>query len=163
MRIRLGALALATGLAAALVPAVPAAAVPTPVPARKATIAVDGGGRCWAGSAEGRLTWSPGAPVRSVRVTATVGNAMAEGRTSHDCFLVPGTHAVYTAYANGTVTESRAIAAYEGIVAISFDLAAGGALTGIDRVEVTMCWWPDVVADGFEPVQTCDEDGTRVS
>ena len=101
--------------------------------------------------------------MRSVRVTATVVNAMADGRTAHDCFLVPGTHAVYTAYADGTVTDSRAIAAYEGIVAISFDLSAGLALTGVDRVEVTMCWWPDVVADGFEAVQICDEDGARVS
>jgi hypothetical protein len=162
MRTRLGALALATGVAAALLPTGPAAAIPTPVPTRKATIAVDGGGRCWTGSAEGRLTWTPGAPVRSVRVTATVRNAMADGRARHDCFLVPGTRAVYTAYANGTATDSREIGAYEGIVAISFDLTAGVALTGIDRVEVTMCWWPDVVAEGFEAVETCDEDGTPV-
>jgi hypothetical protein len=160
-RTRLGALALAAGVAAALLPTAPAAAIPTPTPSRTATIAVDGAGECWTGSAEGRLTWSPGAPVWTVRVTATVVNAEIYD-PNFPCGIVPGTHAVFTAYSGRTEVDSQAINAYEAVAAISFDLA-GGPLDAIDRVEVTMCWWPDVVASGADPVEDCDEDSQRIS
>ena len=161
MRTRLGVLALAAGITTALLPTVPAAAIPTPSPSRTATIDVDGDGECWTGSAEGRLTWDPGAPVRSVRVTATVVNAEVVD-PNFLCAFVPGTHAVFTAYSGRTEVDSRAIDAYEGFEAISFDLG-GGPVTAIDRVEVTMCWWPDVVPAGVDPVQICDEDSQRIS
>lgn len=161
MRTRLGVLALATGMATALLPTGPATAIPTPSPSRTAAIGVAGDGECWTGSAEGRLTWDPGTPVRSVRVTATVVNAEVYD-PNFPCALVPGTHAVFTAYSGRTEIDNRAIDVHEGFVAISFDLA-GGPLIAIDRVDVTMCWMPDHVAEGFDPVLICDEDSQRIS
>jgi hypothetical protein len=166
MRKRLGALALAAGAAAALVPAAPAAAIPTPIPKRIDTISVAGDGTCWSGTAEGRLSWSPRPPVGSVRVTATVVNVQyppdPDGDGAIECTTAPNTNAVFTAYAGTTVVDRQQVNADDGVTAISFELS-GSPLTAIDRVEVSMCWMPEHVVLGVDPIEECDKDSRRIS
>ncbi|GIJ70908.1 hypothetical protein [Virgisporangium ochraceum] len=125
------------------------------MPSRTGTISVAGAGTCREGSAEGRLTWAPESLVRSVRVTAVVTDDETGG-----CDNFPDTDAVYTAYSGTTVVDTMEIEADNSVVARSFDLT--GALTSIDRVEVSICWFP-LVPIGSDPVLTCVVDSRRIS
>ena len=154
MRTRIAAVALGAGIAATAIPA-PAVAIPTPVPSRIGTISVAGAGTCGEGSAEGRLTWTPGGLVRSVRVTAVVTDD--EPST---CWNVSDTDAVYTAYSGTTVVDTVTIEADHTTVARSFDLT--DALTSIDRVELSICWYA-VVPVGSGPLLLCVVDSRRIS
>lgn len=90
-----------------------------------------------------------------MRVTAVV----IDDETS-TCWNFPDTDAVYTAYSGTTVVDTMEIEADNAVVARSFDLTS--ALTSIDRVEVSICWFP-VVPVGSDPMLTCAVDSHRIS